>query len=144
MPSKAIVKRIESCKFIKNTIVCSGFLNPLFYEDPLPSSPPLYIAYSLFFNFFLTLSPSTSPTAFVALFLWLNVWSCHIQCAILWYNDIMDNDIMDLHLSNLGTLAPKAPCYKFHATRRHVYCRFGTYDMAFASTDLIPYTQIHT
>ena len=41
---------------------------------------------------------------------------------------------MDLHLSNLGTYAPEAPCCVFYATRRQVYCRFDTDDMSFAST----------
>ena len=45
------------------------------------------------------LPPTPTPTAHsVVLFLWLNGWSRHIWCAILL------NDIMDVHMSNLGTL----------------------------------------
>ena len=47
-----------------------------------------------------SLSPPTpNSTALpVVLFLWLKEWSCHISYAVLL------NDIMDLHMSSLGTL----------------------------------------
>ena len=40
----------------------------------------------------------------------------------------------DLHLPSLSTLVSQAPCSKFYTTRLQVYLRFGTDDMAFAST----------
>ena len=49
---------------------------------------------------------------------------------------------MDINLSSLCTLAPEAPCYKFSATRRQVYCRFDKDGMAFDLT--WHYTQTHT
>ena len=54
-----------------------------------------------------SLSPPTpNSTALSAVvFLWLNEWSCHISYAILL------NDIMDLHMSSLGTLRALALLY---------------------------------
>ena len=82
-------------------IVGRGFVNSLFYEDPLTFS---------------TLSSLTStPTAlFVALFLWLNGWSHHIRCVIL-LND------MDLQMLGLGALVPEGLCSVFYAASFHVY-----------------------
>ena len=82
-----------------------------------------YIAYPLLFQILsnplspASLSPLTSiPTAFsVVLFLWLNGWSCHIWCAILFNNN------MDLHMSSLDTLVPQRPWWVFYATRCQVY-----------------------
>ena len=53
----------------------------------------------------------TSLKEFVAFFLWLNGWLHHIWCVILL------NDIMDLHMLNLGTLVTQASCSVFYATR---------------------------
>ena len=79
--------------------------NPIFYEE----TP---IAYPPFSNF---VQPPLPPFPFrsnphphcyspsVVLFLWLNVLSRHIWCAILL------NDIMDLQMSSLGILVPEGP-----------------------------------
>ena len=69
------------------------------------TSPPL--------PFRLQLPPLTA--LYVVLFIWLYEWLCHIWCAILL------NDIIDLHMSSLGTLAPERPSCVFYATRHHVY-----------------------
>ena len=62
-------------------------------------------------------SPLTStPTVLsVVLFLWLNVWSHHIWCAIL------HNENMDLHTPSLVTLVPEGTWCVFYATRCKVY-----------------------
>ena len=85
----------------------------IFYEKPYIAWPPFRIL----------LPPSS--TVFVALLLWLNVWS-HQICVIL-------HEIMDLHLLSLGTLVPAVPCCVFY-TRHQVYQRFDRDDMVFAST----------
>ena len=64
-------------------IVDRGFLIPKFYEDPLYCLPPIFQILS-------------HCALFVALLLWLNVWTSHIWCVIL-------TNIIDLNLSNLGT-----------------------------------------
>ena len=47
--------------------------------------------------------------------------------------------IMDLHMSNLGTLVPEGPCYVFYATRCQVY--WGLWHMFFCwYSDLISHT----
>ena len=45
-----------------------------------------------------------------------------------------------------STFVSETPCYVFYATRRQVYCRFDTDDIAFASTLIWHHTQeqIHT
>ena len=53
----------------------------------------------------------TSLKEFVAFFLWLNGWLHHSWCVILL------NDIMDLHMLNLGTLVTQASCSVFYWTR---------------------------
>ena len=100
-------------------MVARGVLTlPILWRPPpiLPS----------FFKFGQTLSPpppptpfsspptSTSTALFAALFLSMNGWSRHIWCVILLY-------IMNLHISNLGTLVPEGPCCVFYATRCQVY-----------------------
>ena len=84
----------------------------------VPSPPILwrlpYMAYLFFFQILPTPPPTTNPTAlFVALFLWLNEWSCNIWC-VASLNGL-------IHMSNLGTLVPESPCCVFYATRRQVY-----------------------
>ena len=74
-------------------LVGRSFLTPLILWRAL------YCMYHLFWDFVLPLSHF-----FVALFLWLNVGSCHIQYVIMF------DDIMDLNLLSLGTLVPTAPC----------------------------------
>ena len=75
-------------------------------ETPLYCLPPPFSSFS-----------NPLPLA-VALFPWLDVFLC--QCVILL------NDMMDLHLPSLGTLAPEAYCYVLYATRRQFYCRLTT------------------
>ena len=82
-----------SLKFnsLNRYIVGRGVLTPLFYKDPLILPTPL------FSNFV----PPTPTAHSIILFLWLNGWWRHIWCAILL------NDIMDLHMRNLGILVPE-------------------------------------
>ena len=61
------------------------------------------------------LQPPTSTALSVVLFLWLIQRLCNIWCAVLLYN------IMGLHVSDLGTLAPEEPWCVFYATRHQVY-----------------------
>ena len=69
-------------------------------------------------------SPPTSTliALFFVLFLWLNGWSCYFWCFIL------INDIMDLHMFNLGTLVSEGPCSKASSLiRSDIYaCYVGT------------------
>ena len=83
--------------------------------------------------------PNPTPTAIsIVLFLWLNGWSSHTWCAVL------VNDIMDLHMSSLGTLVPEGPWCVFYATRHEVYWGL-TYNVAFCwYSYLISHTQTHT
>ena len=71
--------------------------NPLFYEDPVILSILLsQILFNNSIHFRVTSNPhphySFCPSVF-----WLNGWSWHIWCAILF------NDNLDLYLSGLGT-----------------------------------------
>ena len=93
-------------------IVGWGFLTPLFYEDPLYClwPPP-------FFNNFPVPLPRHLQPAPLLLFL--------LSCFFVWMGDrtIFDvplNDIMDLHMSNLGTRAPERPCCVFYAIKHQV------------------------
>ena len=97
-------------------VVSRRFLNP-----PILWRLP-YIAYSSIFHkpFF--------NIDFVTLFLWLNVWTYHIECIILL------NDMMDLHLLNLAILVLEAPFYVFYGTSHQVYCKFDTDIIAFLIT----------
>ena len=67
---------------------------------------------------YLKFCPTPNPPLFVALFLWLDGWSCHI-----WYfiSVILINYIVDLYMLSLGTLVPEGPCSMFYATRPLVY-----------------------
>ena len=78
------------------------------------------------------LPPTPTPTAHsVVLFLWLNGWSRHIWCAILL------NDIMDVHMSNLGTL--------MHILWVHTEFTELTCNVAFCwYSNLIRHTHTHT
>ena len=74
------------------------------------SRRPCYIAYPLF-QILPNCLPTFTPTApFVALILWLSEWSRRIWCVIL------INDIMDLHVSSLGTFVAEGPSCAFYAT----------------------------
>ena len=85
------------------------------------------------------LSPLTStPTVLsVVLFLWLNVWSHHIWCAIL------HNENMDLHTSSLVTLVPEGTWRVFYATRCKVYWALTHNVVFYWYSDLISHTQTH-
>ena len=79
-------------------------------------------------------SPKSLPplfTLFFALFIWLNGWSFHIWCVILF------NDVMDLHMLILGTLVPEEPCCVFYTTRHQIY--WGLYIMRFFASTLFWY-----
>ena len=62
---------------------------------------------------------TSSPSHFVALFLWLRCWSSHILRVFLLH------DIIDLHMSSHGTLVSQGPCGVFDAKTHQfseVYC----------------------
>ena len=84
------------------------------------------------------LLPTPNPTALsVVLFLWLIGWSCHIWCAILL------NDIMDPHMSNLGTSVPEGPWCVFYVTRHQV--NWGLTNVTFCwCSDLISHKHTNT
>ena len=90
------------------------FVAPLFYEDPP------FIAYFLIFQIL-----SNTPSLFLC---HLNMSSCHISCVILL------SDIMDLHLTSLGTLVPATRCCVFYTPRNQIYGMFDTNDIVIAST----------
>ena len=125
-------------------IVGRGVLTP-----PPPNLwRPHCIAYSSLFSSFvqplppLLKLPTLDPTApFVALFLvlfWLNGCSLHIWLAILL------NDIVDIHISILGTFVPERRWCVFYATRRQVYWGLTHNKILFWYSDLISHTQTHT
>ena len=125
-------------------IVGRGVLTP-----PPPNLwRPHCIAYSSLFSSFvqpvppLLKLPTLDPTApFVALFLvlfWLNRCSLHIWLAILL------NDIVDIHISILGTFVPERRWCVFYATRRQVYWGLTHNKILFWYSDLISHTQTHT
>ena len=135
--------RIRTCAYqgVRNVSFSENFayvLNgcpqtPLFYEDPLYFLPPTH------FQILSTppLSCHLQPPP-PLLVLWLNGWSHHIWCAILL------NDIINLHMSSLGTLVPEGPWYLFYAKRRQVYWGL-THNVVFCwYSNLILRTQTHT
>ena len=61
------------------------------------------------------LQPPSLTAFYVVLFLWLNEWLHHIWCSILL------NDIMDLHMSSLGTLVLEGPWCVFYGKRHQVW-----------------------
>ena len=83
-------------------IVGTGFLTPLFYEDPL-TIPISYFQFLYNNTHLLTCLQTPHPLFLLTyLFGWIN--DCAIFCVILL------NDFMDLHMSNLDTLVPEVPC----------------------------------
>ena len=119
-------------------IISRGVLTPLFYEDS-PILPPPHPFSSFVPPPPTPLSPLTStPTVLsVVLFLWLNVWSHHIWCAIL------HNENMDLHTSSLVTLVPEGTWRVFYATRCKVYWALTHNVVFYWYSDLISHTQTH-
>ena len=92
---------------------------------------PIYCL-PLFFKFCPTSQSSLSfPTHTPMLFLWLNGWWNHIWSAI------SINDIMDLHMSSLGTLVWERPWCVPHATRRQVYWGQAQNEAFYWHSDLI-------
>ena len=76
---------------------------------------------------------------FLLVFLLNGWWSHHIWCV-----DLL-SDIMDLHMSSLGTFVIEGPCCVFYATRYQVY--WGLWDKWFFASTLIWYhwdTKSHT
>ena len=65
---------------------------------------------------------------------------CHI-----WYDIILLNDIINLHVSSLGTLVPRGPYCVFYATRHQAYWGL-THGIVFASALIWYHThkQTHT
>ena len=120
----------------KVCIVGRGVLTPLFYEAPLYSLPPP--PPHPFSNF---VQPPPFPCHLQPppplLFLSLNGWSHHIWCAILL-------NIMDLHMSSLGTLVPKEPWSVFYAKRRQVYWGLTHHVVFCRYSDLISNTHKDT
>ena len=96
-------QRVTNLYFIKTPSPCIAFpLSPFFKFGPLPTA------------------------LFLALFLWLNVWSRQIYCFLL--------NVMDLNLSILHTLVPAAPICVFYGTRNQIYRSFDTYNIVSATT----------
>ena len=114
---------------------------PNLWRPPILPTPPFFSSFVQPLPPFLSL-PTLDPTAlFVALFLvlfWLNGWSLHIWLAILL------NDIMDIHISSLGTFVPEGRWCVFYATRRQVYWRLTHNKILCWYSDLISHTQTHT
>ena len=94
---------------------------PYFMKDPL---------YCLPLKFY----PTPSPALFVALFLWLNEWSRHIWCIILYYGSA---HVQPWYLSTTRTLWCVL-CYK-----TPVYWGL-THNMVFSSTLIWYHTHKHT
>ena len=85
------------------SVVGRGFLNPLFYGDPLYCLPSLF---QIFFNL-----PLTQLFLLLCLF---DLMGDRTTCDLLF----LLNDIKDLHISSLAaTLVPQVPCGVFYATR---------------------------
>ena len=108
-----VVLRHRSCKLVKiSSFVCKPswqsvpnlpiLWRPLLLPTPLLqiwSKPPSF-------------PENSTPTAFfVTLLIWLNLQLQHIWCVFL------VNDIVDIHMSSLGTLVPEEPCCVYYATR---------------------------
>ena len=96
---------------------------------------PHYIAYHPFLNFFPT--PSLSAL-FVALFLLLNLSSCHTFLCV-----VLLNDIMDLNLTCLGSLVPATPCVFCNNASNILNVWHGLHCFCWCS-DLILHTQTNT
>ena len=94
---------------------------PYFMKDPL---------YCLPLKFY----PTPSPALFVALFLWLNEWSRHIWCIILYYGS---TNVQPWYLSTTRNLWCVL-CYK-----TPVYWGL-THNMVFSSTLIWYHTNKHT
>ena len=117
-------------------IVRTGVLTPYFMRT-------LYSAYPSFSNFVQPppslLPPTPTPTALsVVLLFWLNEWLCHTWCAILL------NDIMDVHMSSLGTLMQEGGWLVFYITRHQIYWGLTCKVIFSWYSDLISNTQTHT
>ena len=88
--------------------------NPYFMKTPLYCLPP-------FFHIL-----SNPQALFVALFLWLNMWSSQNWRVIL--------IIMDLNLLSLGTSSTLLCVFKRNGTKNLIYRSFHMNEMVFAST----------
>ena len=88
-------------------IVGTGFLTPIFYEDPTILPTPS------FFKFCLPLPPTSTPHCSFCCLVSLSEWAIatHLMCYFLL------NDIMDLLMLSLGTFVPQGPCSVLYATR---------------------------
>ena len=118
--SLEVVLRHRSCKLVKiSSFVCKPswqsvpnlpiLWRPLLLPTPLPQ---------IWSKFGPSFPENSTPTAFfVTLLIWLNLQLQHIWCVFL------VNDIVDIHMSSLGTLVPEEPCCVYYATRCQVYWR---------------------
>ena len=112
-----------------NSIVGRGFLTAhvlpmLPFSNFVQPSIPFPVASNLH-----------STALFVALFLWLIGWFCHIWCVVL------PNDITYLHMYvKPWYLSTEAPCCVFYATRHQVY--WGQACNLYC--DLISHVHLHT
>ena len=114
------------------------FLSPHFTKTLLYYLSPLFVKILSNSPCLQPLTPN--PKYLFLLFVSLGEWviAPHLMC----YFTLIWLDIMDLHMSSLGTLVPEGPCCVFYATRYQVYwnlipCVF------FASTLICYHTQTH-
>ena len=93
--------------------------------------------FSKFVQLSCSLLPPTRTSTAVDVVLFLGWMGEHdIWCAILL------NDVMDLHMSSLGTLVPEGPWCVFYARRHQVY--WGLKIMPFANTFIWYHTHGNT
>ena len=112
-----MVNIYSKTSLLKYTFAGRGFLTPYFMKTPLCCLPYLYQILS-----------NLSPALFCCL-VSLTEWVImpHLMCYFLVY------DIMDLHMSSLGTLVLQRFCGMFHATW-HQFTEFYHMTWFFAGT----------
>ena len=143
-----VICRSQKCWSASNNSLIFRRIYPVFHKTkslhswprgpnaPILWSPPILPPPPSFSNFVQTppLPCHLQPPP-PMLFLSLNGWSHHIWCVILL-------NIMDLHMSSLGTLVPKEPWRVFYAKR--VYWGLTHHVVLCRYSDLISNTHKHT
>ena len=139
--AKLFYADIRKCRFI----VDREFLASLLCEDPPYCLPPLFKVFTSppfsashtdtdtdthIHTHTHTPDPPARPAVlFAVFFLWLNGWLRYIWCVVL------PNDIIYLHMSNLGILVPQEHCGVFYATKPQC----TVYSVQFFASTLIWY-----
>ena len=116
--------------FSVHCIVCRGFLIPLLCEDSI------YFAYDTLFSN-LVQSHLQPPPTLLFLFPCFVGWICDGATFDVWFYI----DIMDLHMSNLGTIVPEGPWCVLYATRRQVYWGLTHNVVFYKYSDLTSHTE---